>query len=267
MSNRKGRKNYHAILCYGKPEHEEYRGYQINLGSGKKDYSDSYREIIEKLILNLENSLEYFSSVYIVRFDLMFNDLASSVERPASKDVGSQIAINWFCANVKRYLLKIVKKTRDKCQQQLRNHNAVCLNWVREYSRNKGFHYHCYIILDANKLCVIGESSDTISSLKSLIEHYWSKAVIKAAKEQGCIANPCIHINSGNKRATYIIRNKSKDRGSKDIQRAVYHLSYLAKVRSKLYHSEQGGALHTHSISLMPSQSKTANLKFRNRSN
>lgn len=253
MSDRIRRKNHHAILRYGNANHDEYRGYYINLGSGKDGYSDSYREIVEKLILNLENSLEYFGSIYILRFDLMFDGIGRATGTSASLSEGAQFAINWFCEDVKRYLFKVVKKPRDERQTPLRNHDAVCISWVREHSKNKGFHYHCYIVLDAKKSHVIGDSSDSIVSLKSLLEHYWFKAAMQAAKEQGCMASPYVHINTGRKRASYNIRGNAKDRGDVAIRRAVYHLSYLAKVRGKLYHSGNSTALHTHSIALTPS--------------
>ena len=256
MASRHDFKNYHAILRYDNPDHHEYRGYEINLGNGKAGYSDSYREIMEKLILSLENSLDYFNSIYVLRFDLMFDDLGRTSSNSASRSADAQRAINWFCEGVKRYLFTGVTKPRDARKKPLRNHTAVSLNWVREYSRNKGYHYHCYIILDARKIAIIGEPSNSIVSLRSLLEYYWVKAVTRAVDASDLSAKPYVHINSGRKRASYVIRTNSKDRGDKAIRRAVSHLSYLAKVRGKLYHSKHNGALHTHSIALLPSINK-----------
>lgn len=252
MAQRKGRKNHHAILRHGKLGHDEYRGYSINLGSGKKGYSDCYREIIEKIIVGLENSLELLQSIYVLRFDLMFDDERRSNELSICWSVEAQVAINWFCESVKRYLSKVVKQPRDQRQVPLRNHSAVFINWVREFSSNKGFHYHCYLVLDAKKISTCGESSDSIVSIRSLLDYYWYKAVDRSVIQLGGVANPYVHVNCGNKRAAYIIRNNSRDQGDRAIRTAVYHLSYFAKVRSKLYHSSQGGRLNTHSIAKVP---------------
>ena len=229
---------HNAILRHSNQFHENFLGYSINLGNGKDGYSDSYRGIMTKIIQDLESQRDLYDSLFIMRFDLMLG------EGGAMRDRQSQKVMPLFCKEVSEYLNKTVKNPRNPLQAQLRNHKGAYVRWVREYSNNKGFHYHCYICFDAKKLAVIGKDSNEIDSLKSLLTHYWLKCCNGLEQSN----KPYVHINSGRLTASYLVRNNSKDGGQSMFNKAVYHLSYLAKTRTKGYNKAYNKGLSTHSI-------------------
>lgn len=206
----------------------KYMGYAVNLGSGKAGYSNSFVDILDRLLLCCLGERIRFSRLFVGRFDLDFGD--SSAKLDSSK----QSVVTLFHRYVKKYLEKKVAKTRNPLQQGLRNHESVKLIWIREYAKNKKYHYHCAIFLDAGLVAKFGRvETGEIDCLASLLEYMWLKACCKSGITYDKQA-PYVHVNKGALSCKHIIRANSADGGDAAFRDMFYHLSYFAKVRDKL---------------------------------
>lgn len=234
---------HYKVLTYQDWNQFGYRGYAINLGKGKEGYSDSYMDIMDKIIDDVEFMRAQYKCLYIVRFELCFSSNDS-----ARLDKASQGAISELCKRVKCYLEKEVSNPRNEAQRPLRNHKNVHVAWVREYGKNKKYHYHCYMCLDGSKIKSFGSrEGEDIVSLFTLIQHYWLKA---CGVGFDCPEHlrPYVHVNRGNRPSGHLIRNNSADGGEGKFRAAIWHLSYLAKVRDKQRNKNSCIRLASHSL-------------------
>ena len=223
-----------------------HRGYKINVGKESKEdkYQDCYVDITDKVIDHLAAERKRFHEVFIGRFELY---LAKDFEDRQADMVTQRKMITSFLSYAKTYL---GKKTVDK-NLPLRNHSPVKIGWCREYGSEKGWHYHCYIVLNAQKVDCWDKSG-----LFDLLDNLWHK----------CAQYHCgsLHINDSNLRKGnknhFIITPNPK--GDEQLKQAIYALSYLAKVRDK---RDNNSVPHiaTHSIPKIDTLAK-ARERFRN---
>lgn len=153
--------------------------------------SGLYTGMLRQILSQCEAILSFHNKALLVRFDLHQPEYTES-----SKDV-----TQFF----KRFLESL------KRQYDL---NRVGYGWVREQEKAKSQHYHCFVIVDGNK----------VRTSYWIVEHIlWQWTV----NHDGTIhwPSPCYHMM---KRGRF-----------ESIQPAIYHLSYLAKGRGKGYKPRQ----------------------------
>jgi hypothetical protein len=111
---------------------------------------------------------------------------------------------------------KIMSDFNRRLFRRIKRHyatNEVGFAWVREKEKAKSQHYHCALMLDGNKIQLPQRVQSWITEIWTSLDGYrphWS--------------------------AYHNIRRND----SETVQKAMYHISYLAKPRGKGY-----GALHT----------------------
>lgn len=166
--------------------HTEFMGgvYEVNAGEFKNMKLDG--TILKKVLSQVEVMLTHHNKVLVIRFDLHQNHY--------TKDN----------AHLNNYFKNVVRKAKRK-YKLLR----VGYGWAREIEKSKGQHYHCFIILDGNK----------VKNAYPLME-YMRKDWIFRTDSSFHIVRPYHHFT----RTDY-----------KKIQNAIHHLSYLAKARGKGY--------------------------------
>jgi len=154
--------------------------------------SGLYTKILAVILGQLEAMLNAHNKVLLVRVDLHQTEYTDS------------------------------SKTLTKLFRQLGDHFKSTYNmkrfgyvWVREQERAKSQHYHCFLLVDGNKL-------QTAFKITDKIRWYWE------VLNDGSIHWP-------QPKCYYLIRRGDRE----TLQEAIYHISYLAKARGKGYKPAQ----------------------------
>ena len=154
--------------------------------------SGIYTHIMKTMIDQVEAMLSHHNKVFLLRFDL---------HQPSHTDTSKHVSK--FFTRLSEHI-----KARYKVKR-------FGYTWVREQEKAKQQHYHCFILLDGNK---IQESGYLIKAAKKYWELYYDGYLCWPAER-------CYH------------RLKRNDHEA--IQAAIYHISYLAKGRGKGYKPAQ----------------------------
>lgn len=154
--------------------------------------SGLYTNILKKMLAQIEAMLSYHNKVLLIRFDL---------NQPDYTDDSKAVTV----------LFKLLSES-IKREYELKR---VAYFWVREQEKAKRQHYHCFILVDGNK---VQKSHKVIDKIR----WYWT------VQHDGGIHFPqptCFHMLHRNKPETF--------------QDPIYHISYLAKGRGKGYKPPQ----------------------------
>ena len=180
-------------------------GYDINSGKGKPIIEDAMKAIIGQIV---SYSQHYTSGTTIIRFDLALPDHMATNKDPA---IETQMISEFF------------KKLKERLGYKV--HGAIkkmIYAWTREVETAKKCHFHCYIGLPYRKKRAPG----TVAT-----ENREGNGVL------GLIAEIWERITDGG-RVWHSKTHRVKDDAS--LQKAIYHVSYLAKVRGKTYAANAG---------------------------
>jgi len=154
--------------------------------------SGIYTGMMKEILEQIEAMLTYHNKVFLLRFDLR---QAEYLER-------SQ--------HVSKFFEKLSKRMKSKYGLK-----RVGYFWVRELEKAKHQHYHCFILLDGNKV-------QSPYYITEIARQYWE------VHFDGSLSWP-------SNRSYYQLT-----RGNHDLlQEAIYHVSYLAKGRGKGYKPAQ----------------------------
>ncbi len=154
--------------------------------------SGLYTQPLKRMLGQIEAMLSYHNKVFLLRFDLHQTEYTNT-----SADVSM-----FF----KRYLQSIKKSY---------NLQRVGFAWAREQERAKSQHYHCFVLVDGNKV-------RAPHKLTEAVRWYWE------VLHDGTIHWP-------ESRCCYQLTRNDWD----TLQAAIYHISYLAKGRGKGYKPDQ----------------------------
>ncbi len=167
--------------------HVEFMGMVCEVNAGKKKNKRVDWVILKAILSQLETMINHHNKVVVIRFDLHQQHYT-----PNSKHL-----------NI--YFRQVIKKAKRKY-----NLSRVGYGWVREVERAKKQHYHCFIILDGNK----------VKNAYQLMEDMRKDWLFRT--------DSSFHIPD--KPVHRITRHNEKETGE-----AIYRLSYLAKERGKGY--------------------------------
>lgn len=186
-------------------EVDEMGGYDINGGKGKPIIEDAMKAFINQVE---SYGTHYTSGTTIIRFDLALPDHMADHKDPAAE---TELISAFF----KKLKERLGYKTNGDIKKMI-------YAWVREVEKAKKGHFHCYIGLPHRQIRAPGViSSDTHAGngTMGLIEEIWDR------------------LTDGG-RVWYSKTHRIKDDASR--QKAIYHISYLAKVRGKTYAANAG---------------------------
>jgi hypothetical protein len=186
-------------------EVDEMGGYDINGGKGKPIIEDAMKAFINQVE---SYGTHYTSGTTIIRFDLALPDHMADHKDPAAE---TELISAFF----KKLKERLGYKTNGDIKKMI-------YAWVREVEKAKKGHFHCYIGLPHRQVRAPGViSSDTHAGngTMGLIEEIWDR------------------LTDGG-RVWYSKTHRIKDDASR--QKAIYHISYLAKVRGKTYAANAG---------------------------
>lgn len=154
--------------------------------------SGLYTTMLKKMLTQIEAMLSYHNKVLLIRFDLSQPEYSDN-----SKDITRFFKL--FSETIKRkYKLE-----------------RIGYFWVREHEKAKSQHYHCFVLLDGNK---VRTSHNTIEKAR----WYWE---VQHDGRVHFTQPKCYHM---------LHRNKPES-----LQDPIYHISYLAKGRGKGYKPAQ----------------------------
>lgn len=186
-------------------EVEEMDGYEINGGKGKAIIEDAMKAFIHQVE---SYATHYTSGTTIIRFDLALPEHMADNPDPA---VETELISAFF------------KKLKERLGYKVNNAvKKIIYAWVREVETAKKGHFHCYIGLPFRQVRSPGLlSTETTpgNGTLGLIEDIW-----KRLADGGRVWHA----------KTHRIKNDASRR------KAIFHISYLAKVRGKTYSANAG---------------------------
>lgn len=150
--------------------------------------SGLHTQPLKRMLSQVEAMLSHHNKVFLLRFDL---------HQPEYTDTSAHISkfFKYFSESIKRQY----------------NLTRIGFVWAREQEKAKQQHYHCFILVDGNKV-------KASHKLIEAAQWYWE--VI----HDGSLAWP-------EGRCYYRLTRDDND----TLQDAIYHISYLAKGRGKGY--------------------------------
>jgi hypothetical protein len=154
--------------------------------------SGIYTHMMKGILDQVEAMLSHHNKVFLLRFDLHQHNYSNTSD------------------HVSRFFKSLSEHLRHK--YKLKRFSYV---WVREQEKAKQQHYHCFILLDGNK---VQQSAYILKKAKDDWEFYFDGYLCWPPKR-------CYH------------RLTRDDHAS--TQEAIYHISYLAKGRGKGYKPAQ----------------------------
>jgi len=193
MSNRLGRKT----IVYESNFRFKDVTFVVNSGEGK----GIIKEILEKLIEQLQISYEIHRRLHVLRFDLRQENYSDDNK------------------TISRFFNLMNQWLRRNYQMK-----EIGYGWVREQSRAKSQHYHCVYYLDGDK---IRYPNKLIKKIKEAWIH----------GHMPVVENPYYNINQSNystqmqnaiKRISYMAKSKTK--GYRKPQTKDYNVSRLKKI-------------------------------------
>ena len=180
-------------------------GYKINGGVGKPIIEDAMKAFIQQVEAYRAH---YTSGVTVIRFDL-----ALPAHMADNKDPAAETAM------ISEFFKKLKERLGYKVNGEIKK---IIYAWVREVETRKKGHFHCYIGLPRRKVRapgVVSSEAGEGNGKMGLIEEIW-----KSITDDGRVWYS----------KTHIITNAAK------LQKAIYHISYLAKARGKTYAANAG---------------------------
>lgn len=186
-------------------EVDEMDGYDINGGKGKPIIEDAMKTFINQVE---SYGTHYTSGTTIIRFDLALPEHMADKKDPAAE---TELISAFF------------KKLKERLGYKVNGDiKKMIYAWVREVEKAKKGHFHCYIGLPHRVVRapgVISSNTHVGNGTMGLIEEIWER------------------LTDGG-RVWYSKTHRIKDDASR--QKAIYHISYLAKVRGKTYDANAG---------------------------
>ncbi len=171
--------------------HIEFIGMVCGVNAGERKNKRVDLVILKAILSQLETMINYHNKLTVVRFDLHQQHYT-----PNNKHLDI-------------YFKQVIKKAKRKYKT-----GRVAYGWVREVEKVKNQHYHCFIILDGNKVkngyCFVDD-----------IRKDW---LFRTDSSFFIPDNPVHNLTRGNVR---------------EINEVIYRLSYLAKERGKGYKGEK----------------------------
>lgn len=178
-----------------------FLGYNVNSPKGMPLIEDAMAAYVGQL----ENLMSYYSSVFFVRFDLAFPEGREWQPREETANVGQLFQ-----------RLRMALKTEK--------HGQICrwvYGWTREHESAKKGHVHCFVAIPYRFVRSAGLSSEDVATgLIGLVGKLWADINGEFTR---------VHISGTRK----LIDAHS-------LGKAIYHVSYLAKTRSKVYGKNTG---------------------------
>jgi len=154
--------------------------------------SGIYTHMMKGMLDQVEAMLSHHNKVFLLRFDL---------HQPSYTDNSEHVS-------------KFIQRLSDHLTVKYKL-SRFGYAWVREQEKAKQQHYHCFILLDGNK---VQESGYILKAAKKYWELYFDGSLCWPTGR-------CYH------------RLTRDDHAA--LQDAIYHISYLAKGRGKGYKSAQ----------------------------
>jgi len=154
--------------------------------------SGLYTQPLSRMLGQIKAMLSHHNKVLLLRFDL---------HQPEFSDTSKHVS-------------KFFKQLIDKLTKQYKL-KRIGFAWAREQEKVDQQHYHCFILLDGNKVRVP-------HNIIKAAQWYW-----------GTLYDG--HLSWPSERCYYLINRGDKEK----LQEAIYHISYLAKGRGKDRKPEQ----------------------------
>lgn len=180
-------------------------GYDINSGKGKPIIEDAMRAVIEQIE---SYGTHYTSGTTIIRFDLALPEHMADHKDPAAET-----------ELISAFFKKLKERLGYKANGGIKK---IIYAWTREVEKAKKGHFHCYIGLPYRKKRAPGLISTKHregNGVLGLIDDIWERLT-----DGGRVWHSKTH--------------RIKDEASR--QKAIYHVSYLVKVRGKTYAANAG---------------------------
>ncbi|MDZ7322012.1 inovirus Gp2 family protein [Kosakonia sacchari] len=190
------------------------------------EYGLLFSEHLQRIKETIEKALKEHPRTTVIRVDLHFPDYI--VEDICATD---SAAITRFTASLRAKIIATQEKSRRGGKRIHRT--AVRIIWCKEYdSVGVKPHYHIALLLNKDAYKDLGDYQSNNSSLAAMIIRAWYSAIRipcpENPKKRSLVkfpANPvywlCVY----------------SDRLDKDIEKVMFRLRYMAKVRSKHYES------------------------------
>lgn len=149
----------------------------------------TYTHTMKGILDQVEAMLSHHNKVLLIRFDL---------RQPTPKDNSEHVS---------KFISRLSKHIKQKYKL-----NRFGYAWARELEKAKKQHYHCFILLDGNK---VQHSHHVMDAAKKYWEVYYSGS---------------LH---------WVNYHRLTRDDHTALQNAIYHISYLAKGRGKGYKPAQ----------------------------
>jgi len=184
---------------------KEYRGYSVNQNKERKGL---HVPILDKIIDQTEAMLSHHHQALAIRFDLRYPEGFT----PTLDD-------NEYASGFFKKLKKRLSKKKWRVEKSV---TRIAYGWVREVSKDKGNHFHCFLILNAQHIdrCLVRDP------LYAELNSAWCSAIGDPA--QVLEGKHLVDLTDNGTRKTHFKRNDRKS-----INDFVYHCSYMAKSRTK----------------------------------
>ena len=178
-----------------------HRGYLMNVG--EFNTLKYYPDIIDKIINQVEALLTYHSRITVIRLDLKF-----PVDSRHSVTIENQML---------SHFIKLIKENLSL--KRWGSHSRVIHTWVLEKNRENDNHYHVMIGFKHTQLSLGCFDIDAPSGLIEVFRRCASKAF---------------------KGSVYFAGSHTVNRACRnEIQNCIYHLSYMAKTRTKIFKTNE----------------------------
>ncbi|WP_290920191.1 inovirus-type Gp2 protein [Halodesulfovibrio sp.] len=180
-----------------------YKGHPINTNAEK--HQGCYEDILQNTKGILDTQIAKHNKVHVARFDLRF-----PAEYSAHSDNDA------------------ISKCKDTFTRKLkRNGSDPKMLWVREQSREKHQHYHCFVAVDGNK-------HQAPQKLHAEVEKHWNRALDIDENTQGLVHH-CNRDRKGDSVQNSYNLRRNDDNFQEEYDKCLMHFSYLAKVNTKGY--------------------------------
>ncbi|MFM2482823.1 inovirus Gp2 family protein [Celerinatantimonas sp. YJH-8] len=170
------------------------------------------KEYLESIQDFLEMSLNEYSRLYVLRFDLRYPENYYCFE--------NGIDITTFIARLNSRLAADLKRKgkEHKCHMRY--------VWVKEKEHSDNYHYHVAISLNKDVYFTKGKFESSEKNLSKMIQEAWESVIDNCIPSQSGLVHFC-------KNGDYWINDKDKQ-GDK-YKECFERLSYLAKIETKVF--------------------------------
>lgn len=178
---------------------------------------------LENIDVVLKRALKENSRIIIIRFDLRF---------PANQDVDSDRVMAKFMDSIRAQILADqTRRSRNELRSFIVKPRLI---WAREQDTAEFHHFHCALILPADAYYWKGR----LTTLKKDDPSVWNNTVGRIVKAW---ASAIGHVPEAVRALVHFCDNglyrlnKNADDFDDNFDAAFYRLSYLAKVKTKVY--------------------------------